>query len=54
MGSLMSCKTSRPASFAALVRAAFCFSLKFVGTVMTAELTCFPVKSDADCAKRFR
>jgi hypothetical protein len=23
-----------------------------VGTVMTAELTCFPVKSDADCARR--
>lgn len=51
-GSEIYCKTSTPALFAALLRASFCSSEKFVGTVMTAALTFLPKKSEADDASR--
>ena len=51
-GSEMNWRTSMPASLAAWLRASFCLSAKFVGTVMTAALTLCPRKSDAEEANR--
>jgi hypothetical protein len=42
VGSLISCSTSMSAALAAEHNASFCFSLKLVGTVITAEVTFLP------------
>ena len=44
----MNCKTSNPAASAAFLKASFCASEKFVGTVITAALTSLPRKSEAE------
>lgn len=54
MGSAMSCRTSSWASLAALIRASRCFSVKLVGTVMTAEVTFLPRYSEAAATRRRR